>query len=159
MMEPVGEVDTFATDSQGDKSDVPIISLVTSNKRRKKQRRKSTEPNPGADESAANEAIWKLPEKQQWLVPQRDDLTVDCSELSCNYISLPVEIVFKLFEKFKCRKCHALKQNVFTVERFGWVQSLYYKCRNCNEIECVCANLTSSLEKISAEAPRDKTFL
>jgi hypothetical protein len=45
MMEPVGEVDTFTTNSQGDESDVPINSLVTPNKRGKKQRRKSTEPN------------------------------------------------------------------------------------------------------------------
>jgi hypothetical protein len=117
-MEPVCEVDTFTTDSQGDESNVPIISLVTPNKKRKKQQRKSTEPTPGA------KGIRKLPEKQQWLVPQRDDLTFDCSELPCNYISLPVEKFFKLFEKFKCRKCHALKQKVFTVERFGWAQSL-----------------------------------
>jgi hypothetical protein len=107
----------------------------------------------------ATKGISKLPEKQQLLVPQRDDLTFDCSKLPCNYISLPIE-VFKLFEKFKCRKCHALKQKVFMVERFGWAQSLYYKCRNCNDIECVRANLTSPLEKTWAEqAPRDKTFL
>jgi hypothetical protein len=45
------------------------------------------------------------------------------------------------------------------VERFGWAQSLYYKCRNYNDIECVRANLTSPLEKIWAEAQYDKTFL
>jgi hypothetical protein len=99
-MEPVCEVHALATDSQGDKSDMPIISLETSNKRRKKQRRKSPKPNSGADKSVVNEGIPRLPEKQQWLVPQRDDLTFDCSELPCNYISLPVEKVFKLFEKF-----------------------------------------------------------
>jgi hypothetical protein len=87
-----------------------------------------------------------------------DDLTFDCSELPCNYISLPVEKFFKLFEKSKCRKCHALKQKVFTVERFGWAQSLYYKCRNCIEIECVCANLTSSLEKHGLRPHATKRF-
>jgi hypothetical protein len=48
MMETVGEVDAFTTDSEGDESDVPIISLVTPNKKRKKQRRISTEPTQGA---------------------------------------------------------------------------------------------------------------
>jgi hypothetical protein len=111
--------------SQDHDSDVPIISLVTPNKRRKKRRRKSPkstspESTPGAPkldyELVANERIRKPPEKQQCLVPQQDDLTFDCSELPYNYISLPVETNFKLFEKFKCRKCHALKQNML----HGW---------------------------------------
>jgi hypothetical protein len=82
-------------DSQGDDCDVPIISLVTPNKRRKKRRHKSPQSTPGAPEldyeSVMSEGISKLPEKQQWLVPQRDDLTFDCSKLPCSYIALPVE--------------------------------------------------------------------
>jgi hypothetical protein len=151
--------------SQDNDSDVPINSLVTPNKRRRKRRRKSTTPEstPGAPEldckSLVEDGIIKLPEKQQWLVPQRDDLSFDYSELPCNYISLPVEKFFKLFEKFKYRKCHTLKQKVFTVERFGWAQTLYYKCMNCNDTECVRANLTGTLEKTWAEAPCDKNIL
>jgi hypothetical protein len=151
-MEPVGEVDAMAIDSQGDDSDVSIISLVTPNKRRKKQQRKSPQPTPGADaldyKSVANEGIHKLPEKQQWLVPQRDDLTFDCSELPCNYISLPVEKFFKLFEKFKCRKCHALKQKSLRLNGLAG-HKVYTISAGIATISSVCvrANLTGTLEK------------
>jgi hypothetical protein len=100
----------------------------------------------------------KLPEKQRWPVGQQEDKAFDYSTLPSDYICLPAKKLFHLFDNFKCKECHATSQKEFTVERFGFSQSLYYKCKNCNVRECVRATMTSELETYWSLQPADKTY-
>jgi uncharacterized Zn-finger protein len=45
------------------------------------------------------------------------------------------------------------------VERFGFAQSLYYKCKNCNMKESVRENMTSHLETHWSSEPPGKTSI
>jgi hypothetical protein len=44
------------------------------------------------------------------------------------------------------------------LERYGYAQSLYYVCTNCEEQACIRANLTRELEAKWKSEPPSKTF-
>jgi hypothetical protein len=70
-----------------------------------------------------------------------------------------VKNFFPLLDSFKCRKCHAVRHKQFLVERFGFAQSLYYTCGNCNVKACARANLAGDrLEEKWSTEPANKTF-
>jgi hypothetical protein len=175
-MESDGEVNTVVAD--GDGSDELLSSLVTPSRpsRPRKGKRKDypafsptidlgqSHLDVSDDEGVTSsiEVVGKkkptLPEKQQWSIGQLDDETFDYSTLPSDYICLPAKKLFHLFGKFKCKECHATNKKEFQVERFGFAQSLYYKCSNCNVRECVRANMTSELETYWKAQPADKTY-
>jgi hypothetical protein len=164
-MESDGDVNTVVAD--GDGSDELLSSLVTPSSRPSRPRKGKRKDYPAFsptidlgqlhldvsdDEgvTSSSEVVAKkkprLPEKQQWSIGQLDDKTFDYSTLPSDYICLPAKKLFHLFEKFKCKECHATNKKEFKVERFRFAQSLYYTCSNCNVRECVRANMTSELK-------------
>jgi hypothetical protein len=95
---------------------------------------------------------------QQFIIEQNGSPGFNLTNVSLDYVCLPVDKFLHLFEAFKCTKCHARHQQKFTLERYGYAQSLYYVCTNCEEQACIRANLTRELEEKWKSEPPSKTF-
>jgi hypothetical protein len=94
----------------------------------------------------------------QFIIEQNGSPGFDLSGVPVDYVCFPVDNFLHLFEAFKCPKCHARHQKTFMLERYGYAQSLYYVCTNCEEKACIRVNLTRELESIWKSEPPSKTF-
>jgi hypothetical protein len=95
---------------------------------------------------------------QQFIIEQNGGPGFNLTGIPVDYVCFPVDKFLHLFEVFKCTKRHARHQNKFTLERYGYAQSLYYVCTNCEEKACIRANLTRELESKWKSEPPSKTY-
>jgi hypothetical protein len=96
---------------------------------------------------------------QQFIIEQNGSPGFVLTDVPLDYVCLPVDKFLHLFEVFKCTKCHARHQQKITLERYCYVQSLYYVCTNCEEQACIRANLTRDLEAKWKLEPSSKTCI